>query len=115
MSCWYCLSLDVRAVQQIPGWRLIGRNPIGKKGRTSGRSGVPTPSRREQVYARDGFRCVRCGDDNRATLTLDHIRPKSKGGDNSLENLQTLCRPCNTLKADHLPSPGATWPAEIAA
>jgi len=36
-------------------------------------------------------------------LTMDHILPKSKGGKNNPENLQTLCFPCNYKKADFVP------------
>ena len=35
-------------------------------------------------------------------MTIDHIQPKSKGGDNTLENLQPMCHTCNTKKADKL-------------
>lgn len=33
-------------------------------------------------------------------LTKDHIVPKSKGGSNRLDNLQTMCETCNRKKAD---------------
>lgn len=33
-------------------------------------------------------------------MTIDHIIPKSKGGLNTLENLQPMCHTCNTRKAD---------------
>lgn len=51
---------------------------------------------RQFVYERDGYRCLRCGvtDD----LTLDHIHPWVLGGTNNADNLQTLCRPCNSSK-----------------
>lgn len=48
------------------------------------------------VYERDGFACLHCGDVE--SLTLDHIYPYSRGGEDTLENLQTLCRPCNSRK-----------------
>lgn len=40
--------------------------------------------------------CLSCGsiDD----LAIDHITPLSKGGDNSHDNLQLLCRSCNSKK-----------------
>lgn len=34
-------------------------------------------------------------------MTKDHIVPRSKGGADNLENLQTMCRPCNNRKDDH--------------
>lgn len=37
-----------------------------------------------------------CGETN--DLTIDHIKPLSKGGDNSIGNLQILCRKCNASK-----------------
>ena len=48
------------------------------------------------VYERDGHACVECGafDD----LTLDHIHPFSLGGEDTFENLRTLCRSCNSRK-----------------
>lgn len=35
-------------------------------------------------------------------LTKDHIFPKSKGGSDSLDNLQTLCIKCNEQKRDKI-------------
>ena len=42
-------------------------------------------------------------DGTRVLMTRDHIMPRSKGGSNNLENLQTMCGPCNWKKADSLP------------
>lgn len=51
---------------------------------------------RALVFARDDLRCVRCGSD--VYLTIDHIIPLARGGTDDIENLQTLCRPCNAAK-----------------
>lgn len=51
---------------------------------------------RVQVYERDQHACVECS--STKDLSLDHIWPWSKGGSDELENLRTLCRPCNSRK-----------------
>jgi HNH endonuclease len=51
---------------------------------------------RLQVLERDGNKCVKCG--KTTDLEIDHVVPVSKGGESKLENLQTLCRPCNRRK-----------------
>lgn len=53
-------------------------------------------SLRHRVYDRDGWQCLRCG--AVSNLSLDHIQPWILGGDDTYENLQTLCRPCNSSK-----------------
>lgn len=55
---------------------------------------------RREVYARDGWKCVRCGSADR--LTVDHKWPHIRGGQPSLDNLQTLCNDCNLSKNDHI-------------
>lgn len=50
------------------------------------------------IFARDGYRCKRCGADWTCDLTLDHIVPRSKGGTDDADNLQTLCQRCNSKK-----------------
>lgn len=51
---------------------------------------------RWQVWERDNFTCKQCG--TRANLSVDHIVPESKGGSLNLDNLQTLCKKCNSSK-----------------
>ena len=56
---------------------------------------------RHKVFSRDGYRCVECGASNKdVRLEVDHIVPVSKGGLDSLDNLQTLCFVCNRGKFD---------------
>lgn len=56
---------------------------------------------RQQVLKRDGHRCVECESIKR--LSVDHIIPERHGGETVLENLQTMCRPCNSEKGAKLP------------
>ena len=59
------------------------------------RSAVPLT--RRAVFARDGGRCVYC--DSPAT-SLDHVVPRSRGGEHVWTNVVSACRRCNHLKAD---------------
>ncbi len=55
--------------------------------------------RRDDVFARDGWRCVYCGEVFPAEeLTVDHVQPRVRGGDRSAGNLVTACRACNAAK-----------------
>lgn len=45
-------------------------------------------------------------------LTLDHLKPKSKGGSNALENLRLACFPCNNSRGDSLFAPRRTFAAK---
>ena len=54
---------------------------------------------RRALFARDGWRCVYCGSAG-GRLTLDHVVPRSRGGDSVWENVVTACSPCNLRKGD---------------
>ena len=56
---------------------------------------------RRALFARDGWRCVYCGTAG-GRLTLDHVVPRSRGGDSVWENVVTSCAPCNLRKGDRL-------------
>ena len=59
---------------------------------------------RYQVLKRDNFKCCACGaspaKDPAVELHIDHIIPWSRGGETTLQNLQTLCSRCNIGKSD---------------
>jgi len=57
---------------------------------------------RRALFARDGWRCVYCGTAG-GRLTLDHVIPRSRGGDSVWENVVTSCSPCNLRKGNRLP------------
>lgn len=61
--------------------------------------------KRLRIYMRDKFRCQYCGEKKPASeLTLDHILPRSRGGDNSPVNIVTACVACNNRKSDRTPA-----------
>jgi CRISPR/Cas system Type II protein with McrA/HNH and RuvC-like nuclease domain len=57
---------------------------------------------RSRIYRRDGGECVYCGSTKQ--LTLDHVIPRSRGGENSWNNLVTCCHNCNLKKANRTPA-----------
>ena len=60
---------------------------------------------RRNIYARDDNRCQYCGNTFATReLTLDHIKPRVQGGENSWENLVCACLRCNTKKGGRTPT-----------
>lgn len=58
----------------------------------------PSDRLKVQVLMRDGNRCRICGVECSGGLHnihFDHIKPWSKGGETTLENLRVLCSHCN--------------------
>ena len=82
----------------------ISDNPIENQQKNSRRRREPSTRLRFEVLYRDQFTCRFCGasptKDPSVTLHIDHIVPWSKGGETSLDNLQTLCSKCNLGKSD---------------
>lgn len=66
---------------------------------------------RKQVLNRDAYTCTYCG--NQAT-EVDHIWPKAKGGEDTLDNLVAACKPCNIRKRDSVfLGEGSTPPLQL--
>lgn len=57
------------------------------------------PVSRRGILRRDGFRCAYCG---ASATTIDHVVPRSRGGQDSWENLVACCFKCNNVKSDRL-------------
>jgi 5-methylcytosine-specific restriction endonuclease McrA len=58
---------------------------------------------RRNIHYRDNFCCQYCGVKTKE-LTIDHVIPKSRGGDDSWENLVSACKKCNNKKANRTPN-----------
>ena len=56
---------------------------------------------RKNIFKRDKNICQYCAKTN-VVLTIDHVIPKHKGGNDTWENLVSACKKCNLLKADNL-------------
>ena len=59
---------------------------------------------RRNIFARDGNTCQYCG--RRfctQELSIDHVKPRSRGGSNSWENVATACVKCNVRKGGRTP------------
>ncbi|MBK5213008.1 MAG: HNH endonuclease [Flavobacteriaceae bacterium] len=67
-----------------------------------GQRALMTSQLRNQIKKRDNYTCCSCSlgieDEPNLLLEIDHIRPVSKGGLTTYENLQTLCWKCNRRK-----------------
>ncbi len=61
---------------------------------------VRTSISRKAVFVRDDFTCQYCG--SRAE-NIDHVMPRSRGGEHTWDNIVASCRRCNTRKENRLP------------
>lgn len=57
---------------------------------------------RKNILRRDGHRCQFCGRGD-VPLTVDHVVPTSRGGEDTWENLVAACVRCNNKKGDRTP------------
>jgi 5-methylcytosine-specific restriction endonuclease McrA len=80
------LAVDIPSVVRL---RYFVRVPFGRRSALS----------RRGVFARDGGRCQYCG--SRAE-SIDHVHPKSRGGQHVWENVVAACRRCNATKRDQM-------------
>lgn len=107
---WFIAEMATQCAWGKP-WELIHEIAFSRqkdsKFSKAKRVGI-RPKDRVVVLVRDQYTCQMCGVSRAdgAVLEIDHIHPVSKGGTNTLSNLQVLCRECNAGKSDHvLPMP----------
>jgi 5-methylcytosine-specific restriction endonuclease McrA len=60
------------------------------------------PLTRRNVFQRDDHRCQYCGTGS-APLSIDHVVPRSRGGEDVWENVTTACLACNVRKGNRTP------------
>lgn len=89
----------IRAMRHAWMKRYPERNAAGSNryyARKKGALGTYTTTEWLALCATYNNRCLCCG--REGNLTADHIVPLSKGGTNTIDNLQPLCKPCNSSK-----------------
>ena len=102
----YINSIDTRQEKELEQTNVTSNCLVEKKQQTTTRKTSRNINLclRFKVFQRDNFKCCACGRSPATTqgleLQVDHIKPWSKGGETTLENLQTLCRDCNLGKSD---------------
>ena len=67
------------------------------------------------AHARDRFTCQYCKRkkkelEKHERLTIDHVKPRSRGGKTEWENIVTSCNTCNEKKGDKLPYEISMYP-----
>ncbi len=63
---------------------------------------------RRNVMLRDGYQCQYCGRQAQVReLDIDHVQPRSRGGEDSWVNLVTACLGCNRRKGHRTPTEAA--------
>jgi len=67
---------------------------------------------RKAVLARDSWTCQYCGA-NRPGLTVDHVIPRSRGGESVWENIVAACASCNRRKGNRLPKEASMHPRHL--
>jgi 5-methylcytosine-specific restriction endonuclease McrA len=72
------------------------------------------PTTRLAIYLRDGLCCAYCGHavEEGERLSLDHLSPASRGGQNDASNLVTCCSHCNSARGNR---PLRTWCRAVSA
>lgn len=78
------------------GWKLAHNHR--RRARIAERGGEFSYSQWAALLKQYGYRCLCCGASD-VLLTPDHIVPLSRGGSNSIDNIQPLCAPCNGKKS----------------
>lgn len=108
------LNFDYTPVNIVLGRRAVVLVLKGKAKPVSGRVirlsfYVPMPLSRTAkekptkaaIYRRDNHTCQYCG--STRSLTIDHLVPRCRGGQDTWENLLLACSKCNTLKSHKTP------------
>jgi len=106
-TCHHPLSSDKQMSQAIEIIAILvaaNKYSLGKKIKKELTKRRRTDFQKERdrlmllLIERDPYECVLCK--LTESLSIDHVHPISKGGSDDLDNLQLLCKSCNSSKRD---------------
>lgn len=70
-----------------------------RRARVMGAEGQFSAEEWDQLKLQTGNVCLSCGaPESEKTLTADHVIPLASGGSNRIDNIQPLCKVCNSTK-----------------
>jgi HNH endonuclease len=78
---------------------VVRRYKANRRVRIIGNGGYHTLEEWDDLCAYYGYKCLSCGRSD-VPMTEDHIVPVSRGGTDYIDNIQPLCKPCNSRKKD---------------
>ena len=90
---------DISIVESgFPHYRKSNATQQNTRSRKLGADGIITDEDWQGVLIKYNHSCAYCG--GKKNLSLDHIKPLSKGGTNTKDNIQPLCKSCNSSKGN---------------
>jgi len=114
MSCYAKYRKEIMPPNEQPSWRggitpyeahrrWVKKNPermahlkARRYAREKNAKGSHTFEEWQEMCKKFKQKCAECGKEKK--LTKDHIKPLSAGGTDNIENIQPLCRNCNSRK-----------------
>lgn len=96
----YAANYRVENLDSVREMARRGAKIRNERLKTSRANGRLTTSQKLEFVAKHGYVCMCCG--KTEAITFDHVVPISKGGTDSIENMQLLCVSCNSSKGSNV-------------